>query len=97
MVEFGGQIHGFSGHTKLIWDDSSSLEDFVGSYFNQPPVLGNEGVKFQRICNARSIERIAGIQIVWTNNLADHLRLSDDDSKVEIYHQASFLDAQREW
>jgi hypothetical protein len=96
MIEFGSQIYGFSGHTELIWDDSSSLEDFVGRYFKHPPVLGNEGVKLYRTFNAHSIQRIAGIKIVWTNNLVDHLRLTDDDSTVEIFHHATFLHAQLE-
>jgi hypothetical protein len=96
MVDFGDHINGFNGHTQLKWNDSSSLEDFISCYFSQPPILGNEGVKLQRIFNARSLERIAGLKIIWTNNLADHLRLTDDDRTVEIFHQATFLEAQRE-
>ena len=33
---------------------------------------------------------------MWTDNLADHLRLTDDDKRVHIFHHASFLEAQRE-
>jgi hypothetical protein len=38
---------------------------------------------------------MAGLEIVWTDNLADHLRLTDDDTKVHIFHHASFLEIQR--
>ena len=45
-------------------------------------------VKLERLFNARTIERIAGIKITWTSNLADHLRLLDDDTGVVIFHNA---------
>jgi hypothetical protein len=94
MVNCGNQPYGFSGRFQLNWE--GRLEDVVGTYFKQPPVLGNEMIKLERVFNARSLEKIAGIKIVWTDNLMDHLRLTDDDSKVEIFHHASFLRAQKE-
>jgi hypothetical protein len=51
-------------------------------------------VKLEKLFNARSLERIGGISIDWTNNLADHLRVKDDRNdkiKVAIFHYASFL------
>jgi len=37
---------------------------------------------------ASNIERIGGI---WANNLADHLRLFDDDTRMAIFNQSCFL------
>jgi hypothetical protein len=53
-------------------------------------------VKLDRIFNARNLGRIAGIEVYWTNNLFDHLRLIDEDRKVAVFHYASFLKCQRE-
>jgi hypothetical protein len=73
---------------------SDPLEEFIHAYFNAPRALGQETVKLEKIFNARNLGRIAGIEIEWTNNLADHLRLTDGDKKVAIFHHASFLECQ---
>ncbi|KAH8593924.1 hypothetical protein B0O99DRAFT_515010 [Bisporella sp. PMI_857] len=39
--------------------------------------------------NAFNIERKAGIKIIWTNNLEDHLCLKDEDTRLAIFHHAS--------
>ena len=52
----------------------------------------SDSVKFPKAFNAANLEKIAGIEVVWTSNLADHLSLTDDDTKVMLYHQASFLE-----
>ena len=90
MVEFGQLQYGFTGRKQLAWT-SKSLEEFVHGYFNTPRTLTQETVKFEKIFTARNLERIAGMEIEWTNNLADHLRLTDGDKKVAIFHHASFL------
>jgi len=48
-------------------------------------------VKLEKIFNAMNLEHIAGIEVRWTSNLADHLRMRDDDKAVEIFHYATFL------
>jgi hypothetical protein len=93
MVEFGHLQYGFTGRKQLAWD-SDSLEEFVHGYFNTPQALGQETVKLEKIFNARNLGRIAGMEIEWTDNLADHLRLTDGDKKVAIFHHASFLECQ---
>ncbi|KAF8854411.1 hypothetical protein BDZ45DRAFT_597067 [Acephala macrosclerotiorum] len=50
-----------------------------------------EQVKLEKIFNARNLEQIGGIKIRWTSNLADHLRMRDDDTAVELFHYVSFL------
>jgi hypothetical protein len=95
MINFGSQPHVFSAQTHLVWDEKSpSLEDFVATYLSEPPKLRHERVRLEPAFNGRNLERIAGLQLVWTDNLIDHLRLIDGESKVEIFHHASFLKAQ---
>jgi hypothetical protein len=93
MIELGCLQYGFTGRKQLTWNENS-LDEFVRECFGAPQCLGKETVKLERIFNARNLGRIAGIQIEWTKNLADHLRLIDEDKKVAIFHHASFLEYQ---
>lgn len=34
---------------------------------------------------------MAGMCVTWTDNLADHLSLRDDDTRILIFHHATFL------
>jgi hypothetical protein len=80
----------------LQWQDNESLTSLLGQQFShQMKCTGH--VKLERLFNARTIEHIAGIKITWTNNLADHLRLLDDDTRVTIFHHASFLKTVESW
>jgi hypothetical protein len=78
-----------NGETRLNWKDGT-LQDLVVKELVCQPVL-EESVKLEKIFNARNLERIAGIHVRWTSNIADHLRMRDDDTAVEIFHYASFL------
>lgn len=93
MVEFGGLQYGIRGRKQVEWR-VSSLEESVSNHFSTPPILGEESVKLETIFNVRNLGRIAGIEIEWTNNLANHLSLVDEDQKVVIFHNASFLESQ---
>ncbi|KAF2126636.1 hypothetical protein P153DRAFT_388669 [Dothidotthia symphoricarpi CBS 119687] len=90
MVDFDSIEYGFSGRQQIAWS-TGSLGDCVASFFGSAPVLGHESVKLHRVFNALNLGRIAGVEIVPTTNLLDHLRLTDDDTKLYIFHHASFL------
>ncbi|EON67720.1 hypothetical protein W97_06863 [Coniosporium apollinis CBS 100218] len=91
MMDIGVLQYAFSGRRQLEWKHGS-LIDIVHDYFNEPVVLVHDKVKLGKMFNARNLSQIAGIQIEWTDNLADHLRIIDDeDKKVAIFHHASFL------
>lgn len=95
MCDCGSLSHGFSGRTELDWKQGS-LKDYLVQFFAEEPVLSHGKVKLEKQFIARNITRIAGVEIVWTDNLLDHLRLTDDDMKVHIFHHASFLERQRQ-
>jgi hypothetical protein len=80
----------------LRWQDDEDLKNLLSREFSQQRNV-TDHVKLERLFNARTIERIAGIKITWTNNLADHLRLLDDDTRVVIFHHASFLKKMQSW
>ncbi|KAF7933211.1 hypothetical protein EAE99_003096 [Botrytis elliptica] len=91
MMDFGELKYGFTGRQQLVWT-SGSLSDFLIRSFKPPP--GQDEVKLEKGFNAQNLERIAGIEIEWTSNMMDHLRLMDDDRKLAIFHHASFLECQ---
>ena len=75
--------------TSITWNDGP-LSSTVHSLWSLPRL--SESIKLPKSFHAANIERIAGIKIEWTSNLVDHLRLEDDDTKVLIYHQLSYLE-----
>ena len=96
MVDVGGLQNGVKlGQVSRAWTNGS-LSDFIKSTFPCAQELSDH-VKLERLFTAGNIERVADIQVIWTSNLADHLQLEDDDTKVRLYSHASFLELQREW
>lgn len=95
MVDCGSLVLGFSGKSSISWTDGS-LKQHLSGYFSGNPVLAHTGVKLQKNFTALHLCRIAGLEIVWTDNLIDHLRLTEDDTKVHIFQHASFLEWQRQ-
>ncbi|KAH9903982.1 hypothetical protein F4778DRAFT_75721 [Xylariomycetidae sp. FL2044] len=94
MLKMGTVKHQISPRRYLVWN-SGSLAKFVSHHFEQPQVLDTPHVRLPKSFNAWSIEAIGGLQVEFTDNLADHLLLVDDDTKVLIFHHATFLECQR--
>jgi hypothetical protein len=91
MMGIGVLRYGFSGRKELVWSQGN-LQNFIHEHFDAPIVLTHENIRLEKMFNARSLGRTAGIQIEWTDNLADHLRITDDnDKRVAIFRHASFL------
>ena len=96
MIDVGGLRNGIKlGQVSRNWTHGS-LRDFIKSTFPNTQELSNN-VKLERLFTARNIEWVADIQIIWTSNLADHLQLEDDDTKVRLFSHASFLELHRHW
>jgi hypothetical protein len=95
MVDIGpiSQNH-IPSLTYVPWtDDTSDLGTVLSKHF-QKSKEGAGKIKFDSKFSAYNLERLAGIEILWTNNIADHLRLVEDDSKLCIFHQTTFLKSQ---
>ncbi|KAG4428374.1 hypothetical protein IFR05_016144 [Cadophora sp. M221] len=78
-----------SGGTKFNWK-GGTIQELVQREFGLQNSI-KEPIKLEKIFNARNLERIAGVEVRWTCNLADHLRMRDDDKAVEIFHYATYL------
>lgn len=91
MVHVENVQHGVTGQTAFSWREGC-LKDCVATHFQQQRVL-TDLVKFEKVFNARNIERIAGVIIRWTPNLIDHLKFIEDGKRpvLNIFHHSAFL------
>lgn len=96
MMEFGNLPYVYSGCKQLEWVQGS-LRDFVVERFGKKPELGHDNIKLEKVFNARNLRKIGGIEVAWTANLADHLRLMKGDKVVAVFHHASFLRRQQRY
>ena len=87
--------HFFTPGHVVRWDSDQCLSDAIEKEIS-PTSQTTETVKLPKVFTAANLEKIAGIQVQWTSNLADHLALKDDDKKVMFFHQASFLELSRD-
>lgn len=96
MVHVGTFTRGLiPGQTAIAWK-TGSLHNLIDTHFSFQQTL-RAPVKLEKTFTARNIERIAGIKIIWTDNLADHLRMRDDDTRVALFHHVSLLEYHRNW
>ena len=75
----------------VCWNNDQPLSLALDQEFCFEPQT-TETVKLPKVFTAVNIEKIAGIEVQWSSNLADHLALKNDDKKVILFHQASFLE-----
>ncbi|KAL6408767.1 uncharacterized protein AUP68_07713 [Ilyonectria robusta] len=94
MIEFGNLPYVYSGCKQLEWTQGS-LRDFIVERFEKKQELSHDNIKLEKVFNARNLRKIGGVEVAWTANLADHLRLMKDNKVVAIFHHASFLRRQQ--
>ncbi|KAF3024926.1 hypothetical protein E8E14_013132 [Neopestalotiopsis sp. 37M] len=94
MLKFGIMKNQMLPRGHFNWTHGS-LHDLVQEYLAPAPKLTHESTRLPKLFNAWSIAVVAGIKIGFTDNLADHLMLVDDDSKLMIFHHATFLELQQ--
>jgi hypothetical protein len=92
MVDIADLPEEFTGRGRLPWAQGS-LQNAMHQYFevDLAPVLDDDDIVLEKIFTAYNITGIAGIGIVWTNNIMDHLRLLENNRNVCIFHQVTFL------
>ncbi|KAI1329214.1 hypothetical protein F5Y16DRAFT_114780 [Xylariaceae sp. FL0255] len=93
MLKVGIVRHQIPPNDCLDWA-KGSLADFVQDCFPKTQVLDCHHVRLPKAFDAWSISAIGGLKIKFTDNLADHLRLVEDDTIVLVFHYASFLECQ---
>jgi hypothetical protein len=92
MVDVGPLPHSVQGWAPAIWSNgASTLEVVLADYFRESTTTVVMGTKFSEDFTAFNFQKLAGLQIRWTNNLAHHLRLMDNDTTLCLFHHACFL------
>lgn len=90
MMTVGNYTYGLEDKQSIRWPDDRTVADIVQARFSPKPVM-HADVIFEKSFHALNLKRIGGLKIIWTWNLADHLRLSDDDHKLHIFHGLTCL------
>lgn len=80
------------GPTPLEWSNAAlSLDQLLANHFKRSSSRPDT-TKFGRLFNVLNIKRFTGIRIQWTDSLANHLRLVDDDTTLCVFHHVTFLE-----
>lgn len=90
MSNIGELPNALVGGNVIRWT-ANSLQSCLAQQFSGQPEASAEPVRFEKIFNAHNLTRVAGLRIKWISDLNDHLRMTDDDRTVAIFHHASFL------
>ncbi|KAI0414890.1 hypothetical protein F5X98DRAFT_235656 [Xylaria grammica] len=93
MLQVGVVQYQANPHLCLKWE-KGDIQGFVRERFNKPPILDSHHVRLPKSFDVWSISTIGGLKVEFTDNLADHLLLVDDDTTVLLFHHASFLECQ---
>lgn len=100
MVEVGslekssGFVYQPSYRPLLEWTEND-LTSLARRLFPFSPQIDCGGVLDSTTFDAWSLENVAGIKIEFTDNLADHLRLFNDDTQLYVFHHVAYLEHQR--
>lgn len=95
MLHIGQEEQAVTPGQKPIEWENGTLKQCVQQCFECDSDV-SDSVKLPKTFNALTLDEIGNIQIVWTNNLADHLLMRNDDTKVTIFHHAFFLRRHKE-
>ncbi|GFF31107.1 hypothetical protein IFM58399_02777 [Aspergillus lentulus] len=95
MLNFRSPPYAISGTEKVLWAEGA-LESSIQQHFSPEQALIDTAVTLDAEFTGYNIEKVAGIEIFWTDNLADHLRLIEGETKVAIFHHVTFLECQKQ-
>jgi hypothetical protein len=95
MIHIGAPSTYHTWGTSVVpWEDEDvALDTVLANYFDASSAdAGN--LTFEEEFTVFNLQRFVGLEIQWSNNLADHLRLIDNDRKLCVFHHATFLQHQ---
>ncbi|KAK8018519.1 hypothetical protein PG991_007709 [Apiospora marii] len=96
MVTIGEPPNGLPGPNTIHWE-SGTLADFIESCFGVQAQLNPENAQISKMLTMLNLQKIGGMEIEWSQSLADHLRLIDDDRKILVFSCISFLKFQNKY
>jgi hypothetical protein len=83
-------------HSVTWTSPTCTLQELLCAHFTAEEPAASEqdnanDIMFGEDFTAYKLQRYCGVDISWTNNLADHLLLSQGGKKLYVFHHASFL------
>ncbi|KAL9094315.1 MAG: hypothetical protein Q9165_003456 [Trypethelium subeluteriae] len=78
-----------SFNTALPWPDEKSVAEILSDHFTTDCIIKPQHKAFSKRFTLYHLEKIAGFQVLWTDNLLDHLRLVDDT--IYVFHNVTVL------
>lgn len=93
MTEIGNVAQNGCG-ARVSWR-SGTLQQLINSHFSHERTLTDTSIRLEQIFTAKSLVQIAGMRIIWTDNLSDHLVVDGKQNTVRIFHHATYLECQR--
>lgn len=94
MTDVGSLQNEVNPRRCVDWAHSSTLRQCLSAHFDRPHEMQWERTRLPRSFDAWGISAVAGITIKFTDNLADHLLLVEDDTLLLVFHHATFLEHQ---
>jgi hypothetical protein len=91
MADLGTHLNGFSRSNMLPWEDNHTLRQATEQHFVREKRMKPENPAFEKLFTGYGLSVVGGMKIEWTDNLVDHLRLTDDDKILSIFHCTSLL------
>jgi len=97
MLYVGGLQHAYTDRPRMEWTGGTIL-DLTSELFSSKPVMDHNGMDLGPSFHALNLSRVAGIEIEWTPNLADHLRVDEiaQGTTLYIFHHVTYLQTQQE-
>ncbi|KAI1000774.1 hypothetical protein K3495_g7422 [Podosphaera aphanis] len=88
----------------LTWVEGTVERSFERHFRPKQKLLSEKrmeyGVKqpivMDKTFTAQRLDELAGIKVMWTNNLLDHLKMTPDNGGVFLFHHAAVLTYQRD-
>ncbi|KAL2356585.1 hypothetical protein BJ546DRAFT_838594 [Cryomyces antarcticus] len=73
----------------IPWPERYSVAELVRHHFTtSPPAYVTGKMRFSKLLNARNLTKIGGFQLLWTDNLLDHLAIKEEKGICVYFHAA---------
>lgn len=94
MTSIGRLQHEVNPRRYLNWEPQLTLRECLSANFNKSHEMRWERTRLPLSFDAWGLSAVAGITLRFTDNLADHLLLVEDDTMLFVFHHATFLKQQ---
>lgn len=96
MMNIGPLPYGIFQRRHIPWSDGiPTLQGLIEEHYTNSLPQSNSKLRFRGNFIAFNVQQFTQLKIIWTNNLADHLHILDEDKHLCIFHHDTFLRHQK--